>query len=514
MNAVIEHVVVVGGGTAGWLSAGLLAAAHAGRVRVSVVESPDVPSIGVGEGTWPGIRDTLRAIGVRETDLLRECDASFKQGSRFAGWVDGGGVDRYDHPFMLPHGFGEADLVAGWLGAHAAIPFAAAVSPQPHVCARGLAPKQASTPEFAAVANYAYHLDAVKLGHFLRAHCVDRFGVAHVSAHVEGVASDADGDIAALRLRDGGTLAGDLFVDCTGLRCLLLGGHYAVPMHGCRDVLFNDRALALQVPYRDPAPEIASQTIATAQTAGWIWDIGLPTRRGIGHVYSSAHASDDAVEAALRAYVAATGGTQEPPAARKLSFEPGWRREFWHRNCVAIGLSAGFVEPLEASAIALVELSATMLADELPATRDEIPLVARRFNRAFAYRWERIVQFLKLHYALSRRGEARGEAYWRDHARTDAMPDALAELLALWRHRPPSRHDFPDGQEIFPTASWQYVLYGMGFRPDTAQRHAGAARAAGPWLRESAQLAARMTAALPGHRALLDQARRNGLPRI
>jgi hypothetical protein len=510
MTDTVDHVVVVGGGTAGWLTAGVLAAQYGGGLRVSVVESPDVPTIGVGEGTWPSIRDTLRRIGVRETDLLRECDAAFKQGSRFDRWVDASAADRYDHPFMLPHGFGEADLVGGWLAAHRDRPFASMVSAQPHVCARNLAPKQASTPEFAAVANYAYHLDAVKLGHFLRTHCTTQLGVVHVVGHVTGVEAHADGDIAALQLRDGGALAGDLFVDCTGLQSLLLGRHYGVPFRSCRDVLFNDRALALQVPYADPAQHIASQTIATAQDAGWIWDIGLPTRRGIGHVYSSAHVSDDAAEAALRAYVAATGGPADPGPARRLSFQPGWRAEFWHRNCVAIGLSAGFVEPLEASAIALVELSAAMLADELPARREDMPLVARRFNTAFAYRWGRVMQFLKLHYALSRRD---GD-YWRDHMRPAAMPPELSELLTLWRHRPPSRHDFPQGQEIFPTASWQYILYGMGFHPVPARQRQDATQAAEPWFRENAQLAARMVSALPGHRALIEQARRNGLPRI
>ena len=144
-----------------------------GRLRVSVVESPDVPTIGVGEGTWPTMRDTLRAIGVSETDFIRQCDASFKQGSRFDAWCDGSEGDTYLHPFMLPQGYGELDLVAGWRQRHAGVPFADLVCPQPHLCAHGRAPKQAGTPEFAAVANYAYHLDAAKFGLFLRQHCVE-----------------------------------------------------------------------------------------------------------------------------------------------------------------------------------------------------------------------------------------------------------------------------------------------------------------------------------------------------
>lgn len=512
----VGNVVVVGGGTAGWLTAAVLAAEHGSvpgaSVQVTVVESPDVPIIGVGEGTWPSLRDTLRRIGVSESEFVRACDAAFKQGSRFDGWVTGAADDRYYHPFALPHGHLDAGIAEAWLARHDARPFAAAVSAQPHLCAHGKAPKQAATPEFAAVANYGYHLDAGKFSTFLRDHCVQRLGVRHVAAHVAAVESDPDGDIAALQLAGGERVHGDLFVDCTGTHALLIGAHFNVPLLGQRHVLFNDRALAMQVPYADPADEIASQTTATAQDGGWIWDIGLPTRRGVGHVYSSAHASDDGAEAALRAYVAATAPGVEPPPARRLRFEPGYRERFWHRNCVAVGLSAGFVEPLEASAIALVELSAHMLSEQLPPTRAAMDIVARRFNDAFTYRWERTVEFLKLHYVLTRRT---GSAFWRDHVEPDSVPDRLGEQLALWRHRPPSRHDLQRGEEVFPSASYQYVLYGMGFRPEpAAPRRSSAPDVADPYFRETAQLAGRMLSALPGHRQLLTHISRHGLPRI
>jgi hypothetical protein len=186
------------------------------------------------------------------------------------------------------------------------------------------------------------------------------------------------------------------------MQSLLLGKHYGVPLLHQRHVLFNDTALAVQVPYASEDSPIASQTTSTAQPNGWIWDIGLPGRRGIGHVYSSAHSSDEDAERQLRAYVLASGGPADMPAPRKLGFEPGYRERFWHRNCVAIGLSAGFIEPLEASALALVELSAAWLADDMPATRAQMDTVAARFNEAFTYRWERVIDFLKLHYVLSR----------------------------------------------------------------------------------------------------------------
>ena len=512
MRESIEHVVVVGGGSAGWLVAGVLAAEHP-RLTVTLVESPGVPPIGVGEGTWPSMRETLQRIGVSEAAFLRECDAAFKQGSRFDGWVDGSARDTYFHPFSLPQGYGDANLAAAWQAAHRAVPFADLVSYQPHLCLQGRAPKQPQTPEYAGVANYGYHLDAGKFGAFLQRHCIDRLRVRHVLAHVVDVLPHTEGqrsgDIAALATREAGIVEGDLFVDCTGMASLLLGRHYGVPLVSQRGVLFNDRALAVQVPYATPDTPIASQTTSTAQAHGWIWDIGLPTRRGIGYVYSSAHTSDDAAARLLSAYLDATGVAGSVPAPRKIAFDPGYRARFWERNAVAIGLSSGFIEPLEASALALVELSASWLADDLPATRTQMDTVATRFNEAFAYRWERIIDFLKLHYVLSRRTDS---SYWHDHRAAHTQSARLRELLALWRTRAPSRRDFPRIEEIFPSASWQYVLYGMGFRPEFPERASDLPVQADAFFREAARLAARMLPQLPANREMLDHIRRYGMP--
>ena len=517
-SSTIRHVVIVGGGSAGWLTAGLIAAEHRASVpdglRVTLIESPDVPTIGVGEGTWPSMRDTLRRIGVSESDFLRECDAAFKQGSLFARWSTGRDDDYYFHPFSLPQGYGDAALVERWQAAHAGVPFADLASYQPHLCMAGRAPKQAATPEFAAVANYGYHLDAGKFGLFLKKHCLERLGVHYVPDHVLGIESHDNGDIAALRTRHHGLLAGDLFVDCTGMRSLLLGQHYGVPFLSQRHVLFNDTALAVQVPYASEDTPIASQTTSTAQQAGWIWDIGLPTRRGIGHVYSSAHTSDEEAERALRAYVAASGGPHDCPAPRKIGFQPGYRERFWHRNCVAVGLSAGFIEPLEASALAMVELSAAMIVDEMPVTREHMDVAARRFNDTFRYRWERVIDFLKLHYVLSRREDsAHCSSYWLDNRTAESIPGRLRELLSLWRYRAPMRGDFPRIEEVFPTASWQYVLYGMGWRNDAGATRRADGALADAFFREAADLTRRMLPALPANRALLDHIRSHGLPR-
>jgi hypothetical protein len=267
------------------------------------------------------------------------------------------------------------------------------------------------------------------------------------------------------------------------------------------------------VPYARPDAPIASQTLSTAQAAGWIWDIGLSSRRGIGHVYSSAHASDEQAEAALHAYVRASGGDPDRalgPAAR-LRIEPGYRRTPWHRNCVAVGLSSGFVEPLEASSLVLVELAAAMISEQLPASRSDMDTVATRFNETFAYRWERVVEFLKLHYVLSRRDDS---DYWRAHRAAATVPVRLRELLDLWRSQPPSRYDFPRIEEVFPSASWQYILYGMGFQPEprATRRRSDDPRPAEACCGQVAQSAQRLLAGLPDHRALIEHIKAHGLP--
>ena len=516
MEQSIKQVVIVGGGSAGWLTAALIAAELRsdlpGNLQVTLIESPDVPPIGVGEGTWPSMRDTLRRVGVSETEFFRQCDASFKQGTRFRGWVDGDVGHHYDHPFVLPEGYTEANLVAQWRRQHARRPFAEVVCFQSTLCNAGLAPKQPQTPEFAAVANYGYHLDAGKFGVFLRQHCIDKLGVRHVLDHMDGVNAADNGDIASLSTRHHGLLEADLFIDCTGMASLLLGQHYGIPLRSEREVLFNDSALAIQVPYpRDDTP-IASQTHSVAQKNGWIWDIGLPTRRGVGYVYSSAHTDDEGARSELLAYLRASGAPEELAEPRQLRFAPGYRETLWHRNCVAVGLSSGFIEPLEASALALVEMSATMLAEQMPATRADLVLVAERFNRAFRYRWSRVIDFLKLHYVLSTRDDQR---YWREHREPGSIPDRLLEQLRLWRHQPPSRYDFSQIEEMFPSASYQYVLYGMGFEPAYAsERGSDRPAVAEQFFRQAADLGARMARALPSNRTLIEHIHKVGLTRI
>jgi len=511
MSNPITSVLIVGGGNAGWITAGIIAAAHKSEsetaLQVTLVESPNVPTIGVGEGTWPTLRDTLRKMGVSEAEFIRECDVSFKQGARFDNWVTGQTTDKYYHPLVLPQGYLDGNLVPAWQRELSAeISFAHAVSPQATICDQGLAPKQVQTPEYAAVQNYAYHLDAGKLVQFLQRFCVDTLGVKHVLADITGVNAGENGDIKSVQSSQAGEIYGDLFVDCTGFKSLLLGQHYKVPFKSCADKLFIDKALAVHLPYQDESDPIASQTISSGQSAGWIWDIGLYSRRGVGHVYSSGHVSEEMALNELANYVEISGHDLSKLNVKKIDIHSGHRETFWQNNCVAIGLSAGFLEPLEASALVLIELSANMIAAQMPVNRDAMEVVSKRFNKKFLYRWNRIIDFLKLHYMLTQRDDS---AFWSDNRQPDTIPDSLKELLELWKYQSPFHDDFDHKDEVFPSASWQYVLYGMGFKtkPNPRGISEGQGRFSDKQFDQVKIMTQKMIAGLPTNRELLTQMR-------
>ncbi|MCY7297327.1 tryptophan halogenase family protein [Alteromonas sp. a30] len=515
MSNSIKTVVVVGGGAAGWITAGRIAAQHnakQGDIKVKLIESPNVPIIGVGEGTWPTMRNTLIQLGISETDFIRECDASFKQGAKFAKWVTGAEDDFYYHPLILPQGFTKGNIAPYWQMQKHQIgkSFSDAVCFQEALCEQGLAPKSIRTPEFSAIANYAYHLDAGKFAQLLQRQCTQVLGVEHILGDVINVKSAVNGDVAAVITQQQGSIEGDLFVDCSGFKSLLLGEHLGVPFKPCNDVLFIDNAIAVQVPYATDNAPIASHTISTGQNAGWIWDIGLQHRRGVGYVYSSHHSSEAAAMDALATYV---GPQFKDLSVRHIPIQSGHRQQFWKNNVVAVGLAAGFLEPLEASALVLIELSAEMIAQQLPARREVMDIVAKRFNSTFLYRWDRIIDFLKLHYVLTQRTDS---AFWQDNTDPASIPDSLNELMQLWRYHPPYDHDFTSNNEVFPAASYQYVLYGMGFESDLApiQHTLTQTEFANTQFQLNQQNIAQVVAKLPSNRELLNKIREYGLQQL
>ena len=410
------------------------------------------------------MRMTLQQVGLQEDEFIRECNASFKQGTRFRNWSGRPDAVEYTHPFSLPTEYADLNPAQFWLSHGGPSAFADLVTPQAQVIDQGLAPKQVSAPQFAFTVNYGYHFDAGKFAGLLHRHAVEKLGVRYVSANVERIDSHPDGDIAAVALDTGERVEGDLFVDCTGQKALLIGGHYGSRLASVKDALFNDTAIAVQVPYADPGDPIASVTLATAAPHGWIWDIGLSSRRGIGYVHSSAHADEKTAFSTLEKYVEASSSGIDPGSLtyRTIPFEPGYREKFWVRNCVAVGLSAGFTEPLEASALVLIEQAAKIIGEQMPRDREIMDIVADRFNEKMGYHWERIVEFLKLHYATSVREDS---DYWKENREQRSWPEGLRRKMKLWQQQPPWHDDAPRLDELFPSASYQYVLYGMGFKP-------------------------------------------------
>lgn len=455
-------VVILGGGSAGWLTAGILASTLKNDeycpYDVTLIESDITPIIGVGEGTWPTMRSTLKRIGISETDFVRECNACFKQGAKFVSWAKNSKEDFYYHPLMLPEYFSETNGYNLWKQYRSQFPlsFSDFVCPQEAICENGLAPKSIRDAEFAGVANYAYHFDAGLFVELARKRCVNGLKVKHHVDHIKEINQDHLGNVSSVLTNSGKEIEGDFFVDCTGFNSLIIDKVYNTPFIDCNDVLFVDRAIAAQIPYDNPNDPIACHTISTAHKAGWIWDIGLSSRKGTGIVYSSSHLDEDEAIGILSNY---TNVAKNDQKIKKIDIRSGHRSKFWVKNCVAIGLSAGFLEPLEASALVMIELGASMIAENISSDARINEINAKRYNERMTYKWERVIDFLKLHYCISKREDS---DFWLENRSKESWPDSLKEILELWSSRTPTDSDFFSNNEVFPAASYQYVMYGMG----------------------------------------------------
>ena len=511
----VRNVLIVGGGAAGWLTAAYLAralnAASPEGVAITLIESPDIGILGVGEGTFPSIRGTMSAIGISEARFLQASNATFKQGVRFNNWVrpkGAPGADHYFHPFSLPSQRSAGmELLPYWLMGEAGegVAFAEAVTMQKRIADASRGPKRASDADFLGPMNYAYHFDATRFAGFMREEA-KALGVTHLQGVVERVDLDEAGAIAALSTPEHGLLTADLYIDCSGFRAALIGAALGSPFKSVADHLFVDRALAIQVPYDRPDAPIASYTISTAHEAGWTWDIGLKERRGLGYVYSSRHTDDSRAEAVLRAHL---GGEGAELSVRQLKFEVGYRERQWVKNCVAVGLSGGFLEPLESSGIGLIETAAYLIAHLFPHD-GRMDHTARLFNDLMSQRYARVVDFLKMHYCLSRRTDS---SFWTDNTDQASVPDSLRERLEMWRCRPPHRLDFITDLEMYLPASWQFVLYGMEYETDMSGARGGYPRraAAHEEFATLRKMSGHAVNDLPGHRDLVERLHAKGL---
>ncbi|NTS76740.1 tryptophan 7-halogenase [Catenovulum sp. SM1970] len=515
-QANINQVLIVGGGTAGWLTAAKLAkqlnSQDPTAVQVTLIESPDIPTVGVGEGTWPTMRKTLAELGISESEFVRHCNASFKQGTQFVNWKqapENGKDNDYLHLFSSVVEASDFNLSPYWSLSEQQKNFADSISAQGALCRDKLAPKDLTLAEYQGAQNYAYHLDAAKFAELLKSHACNQLGVKHLSANITAVKQDQSGDIASVETDSAGELFADFFVDCTGFKCLLLGETLGIGFNNIQDKLLTDHAVTIQVPYQDENEPIASCTISTAHQAGWTWDIGLQNRRGTGYVYSSAHQSHDEAEATLRRYL---GANTDHLSSRLIKMNCGYREKFWHKNCVAIGLSAGFIEPLEASAIFLIEASGNMLAELFPRQKSAMAHVADKFNRSFLFRWQKSIDFIKLHYYLSKRQEA----FWLDNKKPETVPETLLNAIAHWQHHPISQYDFDNVYEPFPLDSYQYVLHGMEFSQalDHNRARYNKTMQAQYYFQRAAKLTEQLQKQLPSNRDLLNKLKQYSFQKI
>ncbi|WP_420138544.1 tryptophan halogenase family protein [Sphingomonas sp.] len=452
----IRNIVIVGGGTAGWMAAAMMARLlGGGRVSIQLIESDAIGTIGVGEATIPAIRDFNALLGIDERDFLRATQGSFKMGIEFVNWLRVG--HHYLHPFGT-HGRDTQNVRFHqlWLklihdGLATSEDDLAAYSISALAAGRG----RFSLPESngnhpLSTLNYAFHFDAALYARYLRGWS-ERQGVIRHEGTVQSVGRDGEkGLVRSVTLADGSAIEGDLFIDCSGFRALLLGEALAEPFEDWSAWLPCDRAIAIPSAVLDPLPPF---TRAIADAAGWRWRIPLQHRTGNGYVYSSAHIDDDAAQARLIA-------TLETPACgepRRLSFRAGRRRRAWCQNVVAIGLSAGFLEPLESTSIHLVHTGIARLMTFFPDMQFAAP-DRDAFNQQTAREYEAIRDFLILHYKATERTDT---PFWQQ-CRTMAVPDTLARKIDLFRSK---GRILRDADDLFSQDSWLAVLIGQAIMP-------------------------------------------------
>jgi tryptophan halogenase len=516
-----RRVLIVGGGSSGWIAAAYLEAAlrndPRAKVEITLIESPDIPRIGVGEATIPSIAHVLGVIGLNPFEFMRAVEGTFKQSIKHINWLHKDG-HAYHHPFSR-----EAQPVvdrAGveWLMSDRSIPFMETVSSQPKLCHLGMAPVMLGQWDFGAPLSYAFHLNAQKLADYLRDVATQR-GVTHVLDEVTDVEMREDGYIAAVTTKEGQRLTADLFVDCTGFAARLIEKALRVGWVDFSQWLLCNRALVMRIPHERYYPgQVRPYTTATALSSGWVWETVLTSGRAIGYVHSSEHISLEDAERELRAY---EGPHCNDLPTRTVPFKVGMREKAWVKNCVALGLSGGFIEPLESTGLYLSYFAAIVLHEQFPYRDEDMEAMAFRVNRLMAARYHEVLDFINLHYCLTKRTDT---DFWREVQRPERIVPRLKAKLDYWKLKPPSGVDFvdqflpgmsdegtnlgdPAGDHrtlvdtgnLFNHQSYECILYGMDFMADEYRERYGDDR---PKPRVAEPVVARLQAApskLPPH---------------
>ncbi|MEN0035632.1 MAG: tryptophan halogenase family protein [Cellvibrio sp.] len=418
----IKKILIAGGGTAGWMTALILAhSLRQQKVTIELIESPEVGIIGVGEGSTPALKSFFDTLDIAEEEWMPACHATFKCGITFKDWSTKPGFESYFHPFPTPleelalpvfmH-CAQARMRGANINAHPDRFFLAAT-----LAKNNLAPKQRNQQKPDPL--YGYHFDATLLGQFLRKKAQE-WGIGYRQDHILNAALDADGNISHLHVRSGDVVEADFFIDCTGFQSLLLQKALAVSFKSYANNLFNDSALALPSSISN---ELPSETISTALSCGWAWRIPLTNRFGNGYVYSSAFCTADAAETEMRAHLGLLSADVD---VRHLKMKIGRVEEHWKANCVAVGLAQGFIEPLEATALYLVQQTTILLGQSL--AKNERGLIAQqKFNQEINGYFDGVRDYIVTHYKTSSRTDSE---YWR--ANTANPRDVSATMLQLY----------------------------------------------------------------------------------
>jgi len=471
-------ILIVGGGTAGWLTANLMQRAwHDRDIDIVVVESASIGTVGVGEGTTPFIRDAFRRLDIPEREWMPACNATFKCGISFPQWSTKAGFETYFHPFYSEL---DSELALKFFDNcnYRRQKHDVPAHPDDYFVTSKLAQQMRSPiPKEPLPFNhdYGYHFDAALLGQFLREKGTQR-GVRHVEDTIISVERKENGDIALVSTEQHGSISADYFVDCSGLRGLLIQNVLEEPLICYRKYLPNDSAVALPTPLKD-TENVPSETVSRALGYGWVWRIPLMSRMGNGYVYASDYTSEDDAETEIRDCLGTDGDSGD---ALHLHWKPGRINRHWRNNCVAIGLSQGFLEPLEAAMLHVIQFSAESFIAQFEGA--EFTAENRdTFNSDVNRLIDGIRDYLQLHYILNTRDDT---DYWRDNRERLCMTDNVSEILTAWDSGASFDEVMARQQQhqVYKKTSWYCMLAGMGRYPASTKKPRGSPREYIKWL--------------------------------
>ena len=462
MSSMPDKVLIVGGGTAGWMTALHMQDAWGDKgVDICLIESPMIGTVGVGEGTTPRMREFFDRLEIPESEWMPPCNATYKCGISFPDWSTVEGYETYFHPFFsnrdkkyIQQFWDNCELRRDGhdVPAH----------PDDYFLTTALArERRAPIPKHSAINEsiYGYHFDAALMGEFLKGKATQR-GVTLIQDTITDVKIKEFGDISHVITENHGEIKADFFVDCSGFKGLLIRQALGEEIKSTKAFMFNDSAIAIPTPLNNQGV-IISETISKAMRHGWVWHIPLSNRMGNGYVYSSDYISKEEVEAEFREYL---GKDAEGVKALHLHWSPGRLKNHWKNNCVAIGLSQGFLEPLEALMLNVIQLSIERFTDSY-ARGDFTDRHREGFNSQINGFIDGILDYLQLHYKLNSRDDT---AYWRDNRDNPNVSAQLAGVLNAWDNNESIKRVLAENisQQVYPPLSWQCMLAGMGCFPE------------------------------------------------